>query len=618
ERRGAGFKTTGFEQNIYATADSWSAPVAAEVGPDGGIYIADWYNSIVQHNVYGDKQKKGKGNAYLTEHRDRKHGRIYRIVPKGGKIQSYPKLDTLENMLAALSHPDLFWRLTAQRLIDTNYNSKAISKLIPLAKQDTVAGAHALHLLACAKSKELEGICLNHLTAKTPALQLAAIRYLSPAQNNALMLVERLPSLSPDSRHAALLAIARTPKSDAILATLGQIKGHLQTDKHLMPALTVALASHGAPPQSASEKTRNFTLSASAKRGAEVYKTATCIACHQAHGEGLEKTFPPLNKSEWLSRNHEDAIRIVLKGLNGPIKVRGKDYNGGMPAQENLTDQQIADVLNYARNSWDNKLGDITVAEVTRIRSELKDRKEPFTAKDFASSKPIKPLHSYMFNEGLQDTIGHAHAHISGGSRPAKIDAAGVNLTANAGERSTQIKNDQYIDLPNNLISNAAKQGVIGEVTIETWLQVSENRPWAWAWGFGSSDKGEGFSNGAGRADYLALIPMNAKNKKLRLCARGGGKEYYFDAKATLAPNKLHHIVVTYSRTEMVMFLNGQKVGQHRLPEKLNLTTFKNDNNWLGRSQFPDPVFDGSYQALRIYGGKLSPEAVLRLYKVGR
>ncbi|MGB0774654.1 MAG: PVC-type heme-binding CxxCH protein, partial [Akkermansiaceae bacterium] len=55
ERRGAGFKTTGFEQNIYATADSWSAPVAAEVGPDGGIYIADWYNSIVQHNVYGDK-----------------------------------------------------------------------------------------------------------------------------------------------------------------------------------------------------------------------------------------------------------------------------------------------------------------------------------------------------------------------------------------------------------------------------------------------------------------------------------------------------------------------------------------------------------------------------------
>ena len=54
-----------------------------------------------------------------------------------------------------------------------------------------------------------------------------------------------------------------------------------------------------------------------------------------------------------------------------------------MPAQENLKDQQIADVLNFTRNSWNNQLGDITKEEVAKVRSDLNNRKEPFTAKDF-------------------------------------------------------------------------------------------------------------------------------------------------------------------------------------------------------------------------------------------
>jgi nitrite reductase (NO-forming) len=136
-------------------------------------------------------------------------------------------------------------------------------------------------------------------------------------------------------------------------------------------------------PSITKEKKRTHPLSASAKRGAEIYKSATCIACHQADGEGVEKTFPPLNKSDWLSRNRTDSIKVVLKGLVGPIKVLGKGYNGAMPAQENLKDQQIADVLNFTRNSWNNQLGDITKEEVAKVRSDLNNRKEPFTAKDF-------------------------------------------------------------------------------------------------------------------------------------------------------------------------------------------------------------------------------------------
>ena len=619
ERRGAGFKTTHFEQNIYASADAWSAPVAAEVGPDGALYIADWYNSIVQHNVYGPNQKKGKGNAYLSEHRDRKHGRIYRIVPRNTPSSPSPKLDSLENCLTALGHRNLFWRLTAQRLIlEQGDKQQSVPLLTQIASNDNTAAAHALYTLAALEATEhVTNISQKHLTATTPSLQLAAARNLPATAESAEKLISMFEKLTPDARHAALLKISSTPKSSQILTSLKQKKGLIQKDPHLLQALTVAIAIHGGSANEATKKTRHFPLSASAKRGAEIYKSATCIACHQAHGEGLEKTFPPLNKSEWLSRNHEDAIRVVLKGLTGPIKVRGKQYNGGMPAQENLTDQQIADVLNYTRNSWDNQLGDITVEEVARIRTELKDRKEPFTAEDFKKRPSPKPAHSYNFTEGLQDTIGHAHAKLSGSTRPLKPTTKGIDLSGNSGESCHQIKNDHFIDLPNKIISQATQDGVIGELSVEMWLEVSENRPWAEAWSFGTSDQGEGKSNGAGRSDYITLIPLNAQTKKLRLAARGGGKEYSIDAKTALKPNQLHHTVAVFTRSHMALYLDGKLIGKHPLPEKLNLSTFKNNNNWLGRSQFKDPMFDGSFKSLRIYPTQLGSQAIQQLYQAG-
>lgn len=615
-RQGAGFKTTGFEQNIYASADAWSAPVAAEVGPDGAIYIADWYNSIVQHNIYGDDQIKGKGNAYLNDHRDRKHGRIYRIAPKRAKPNPNPKLETLGEQLATLAHPDLFWRLTAQRILAQNPNKNTTAALTQFAENDNTAAAHALYSIATSGNKtEIQKIALKHLTAKNPTLQLAATRLLESSETNALHLISTLENLTPDSQHAALLTITQASLSKKIKTALEQKIILLQKDENLIPALTVALASQGAPSSAATEIKRHFPLSASANRGAKIYQSATCIACHQPDGEGVDKAFPPLNQSEWLSNNHEHAIRIILKGLNGPIKVRGKKFNGGMPAQQTLSDQEITDVLNYARNSWDNHLGDINKSEVTRVRAQLKNRTQPFTASDFTTPTKPKPIHHYDFTKDLKDHIGNAHASLGGHTSNIKPSPKGIDFSNNTGERCNQIENDTYINLPNNIISNAAKAGVEGELTIETTLQVSENRPWAWAWAFGSSDQGEDKSNGASKTDYLALIPMNANTKKLRLCARGASKENYFDAKTILEPNKLHHIVATFTRSHMDLYLNGSRIGSHQLPEKLDLTTFKNDNNWLGRSQFQDPTFDGTYKSLKIYPTKLNKKTIQKLSK---
>ena len=70
--------------NLLASDDEWTAPIMAEVGPDGNVWVIDWYNYIVQHNPTPAGFKTGKGNAYETALRDKKHGRIYRIVYTDG------------------------------------------------------------------------------------------------------------------------------------------------------------------------------------------------------------------------------------------------------------------------------------------------------------------------------------------------------------------------------------------------------------------------------------------------------------------------------------------------------------------------------------------------------
>jgi nitrite reductase (NO-forming) len=93
----------------------------------------------------------------------------------------------------------------------------------------------------------------------------------------------------------------------------------------------------------------------------------TCAACHQANGEGLENIFPPLAKSDYLMADKKRAIHVVLKGLQGDVIVNGKKYNNVMPML-NLSDEDAANVLTYIRNSWGNKDGEVTPAEVKKER----------------------------------------------------------------------------------------------------------------------------------------------------------------------------------------------------------------------------------------------------------
>ena len=105
------------------------------------------------------------------------------------------------------------------------------------------------------------------------------------------------------------------------------------------------------------------------------------MACHQPDGKGLPGAFPPLVGSRNLLGPVDLPTRIILKGLQGPLQAGGKYYNSMMPGHEGLlTDQQIADVLNYTRSAWGNKAGEVSARTVNSVRSEIAGRTSPWTA----------------------------------------------------------------------------------------------------------------------------------------------------------------------------------------------------------------------------------------------
>ncbi|HEY9513109.1 MAG TPA: copper-containing nitrite reductase [Rhodanobacter sp.] len=96
----------------------------------------------------------------------------------------------------------------------------------------------------------------------------------------------------------------------------------------------------------------------------------TCSVCHQADGAGLANVFPPLAKSDYLAADPQRAISIVTHGLTGKVTVNGHEYDSVMPPMAQLTDDEVANILTYVMNSWDNPGGQISKEEVAKVRAE--------------------------------------------------------------------------------------------------------------------------------------------------------------------------------------------------------------------------------------------------------
>jgi mono/diheme cytochrome c family protein len=112
------------------------------------------------------------------------------------------------------------------------------------------------------------------------------------------------------------------------------------------------------------------TLSASMARGKQVYQLQ-CLACHQVDAGGVQGMTPPLTQTKWVLGDKTALVQIVLTGMKG-VEIDGDSYHSVMAPHSELTDQQIADVLTFVRNSFGNKAKAITATEVKAIRAKTK------------------------------------------------------------------------------------------------------------------------------------------------------------------------------------------------------------------------------------------------------
>lgn len=238
------------ELNLLASLDDWFAPIQAKVGPDGALWIADWYNLIIQHNPTPENFERGDGNAYITDHRDKDHARIYRIVYKGAEERETPNLAsaTPNELAEALKHDNMFWRLTAQRLIIERGETDVLPALYDLVrdrKTDEIGlnpGAfhalwtmHGLGALAEeANNREALDVALAALHHPVTAVRRAALMTLPrteevlehvlaaefvpdtdvPGEMGYTMPAHTMMAADPQLRLAALLALAELPSHE--------------------------------------------------------------------------------------------------------------------------------------------------------------------------------------------------------------------------------------------------------------------------------------------------------------------------------------------------------------------------------------------------------------------
>jgi putative membrane-bound dehydrogenase-like protein len=254
--------------NAFASSDAWAAPVAARVGPDGALWIADWYNPIVQHNVVfryfnqarnydqphspyqsGVKKGPGKGNAYETPLRDATHGRIWRIVPANTPVRREAGIDPSKpaTLIAGLSSPSQLIRLHSQRLLVEQGGNEAALSLVKLVTGDApLAAIHAIWTLEGLGAAR--GFLSAALKSPHPLVRRHAMIALGA---NDPSVVAALPELlekadSPREQLYVLTTAALAPQDAAVSSALWKLVSSVKPmDGTLLEAARLAMRRQG-------------------------------------------------------------------------------------------------------------------------------------------------------------------------------------------------------------------------------------------------------------------------------------------------------------------------------------------------------------------------------------
>ena len=264
EPRGAGFVTRdGY--NLLAGAEEWVAPVQAQVGPDGAVWVSDWYSFIAQHNPTPQNFSNGAGNAYETSMRDESRGRIYRVVYRGAPPQKKLSLSKANpvGLVSALSSDNMLWRLHAQRLLVERGQKDVVPQLIAIVRNKSVdelglngAALHALWTLhGLGELSNLNGeagrAAVEALKHPAAGVRKAAAMVLPKTAEgaNAITAAGLLEDKDLHTRLAAILVLADAPSSPELGRLLYRASNVPEnyTDRWLSRAMFIAATRHKAP-----------------------------------------------------------------------------------------------------------------------------------------------------------------------------------------------------------------------------------------------------------------------------------------------------------------------------------------------------------------------------------
>lgn len=426
---GAGF-TGKLRQDLLQSSDPNFRPADLEFAPDGSLYVVDWHNALIGHMQHSARDPN----------RDKTHGRIYRItypsrpLVKPPHIAGAPIATLLENLTL---HEDRARYRTQREL-----RGRPASEVLPAVKAwvaalDRSASDYEHHVLEALWATwgqgagnvdvELLKQCLAAGKHQARAAAVNVLRYSwhkLPGSTELLLKAARddhprvrLEALAAaswmDNADGAMIAaeVMKKPiekwmreSTKAAMWTLGgdldQLVKAGQISLGENPTLASALAGKfnfdAGPPKETAVALAGADLELY-KIGEEVFRRdAHCATCHQINGEGLPELYPTLVKTEWVEGNEERLIKIVLKGLWGPIEVNGKkfDPNKGTPPMMGfaplLNDREIAGVLTYVRNSWGNQAPPVKPETVAKVREQTKERVNFYMVEEILKEHPLQ------------------------------------------------------------------------------------------------------------------------------------------------------------------------------------------------------------------------------------
>jgi putative membrane-bound dehydrogenase-like protein len=261
EPDGSGFREADW-WNMMASADEWASPIHADVGPDGAVWVLDWYNFIIQHNPTPPGFESGQGNAYETPLRDRHHGRIYRIAWRGADPYEPISLsvDRPDELVRTLTHDNMFWRTTAQRLLVERGNDDILDDLFEItsnrrvddigANAPAIHGIWTMHGLGAldGSNSEAERVVQRALIHPADGVRKNAIDALPRTEATSTALIQSgvLTDADQNVRLHALLAMSEVPPSNEVGAMLYEMgkDSALIRDEWLPTALFIAAARH--------------------------------------------------------------------------------------------------------------------------------------------------------------------------------------------------------------------------------------------------------------------------------------------------------------------------------------------------------------------------------------